>query len=247
VVDRAGGGAAYRNLGCAYELQGDYAKAIEYLSQYLAIAKKVGDLAGEGQAYGNLGCAYESQGDYFSKASKYHGQHLAIAKKVGDRAGEGQAYRNLGTCHMHLNEYKAVAYLKAQHALAISLTLAHMQSHAALYIGVALTLDVRAARQGPTTGVDQAPGPHSHSSALACLNDGVREAAKWLQAAFDGGHAFAKLHLAHLTLMRAKWTRRWHISKSTSYGVCTGDEPLAPGVGKRGARTCRCSRAAVAV
>ena len=27
----------------------------------------------------------------------------------------------------------------------------------------------------------------------------MREAAKWLQAAFDGGHAFAKLHLAHLT------------------------------------------------
>ena len=26
----------------------------------------------------------------------------------------------------------------------------------------------------------------------------MREAAKWLQAAFDGGHAFAKLHLAHL-------------------------------------------------
>ena len=26
-----------------------------------------------------------------------------------------------------------------------------------------------------------------------------REAAKWLQAAFDGGRSFAKLHLAHLT------------------------------------------------
>jgi hypothetical protein len=27
----------------------------------------------------------------------------------------------------------------------------------------------------------------------------MREAAKWLQAAFDGGHNFARLHLAHLT------------------------------------------------
>ena len=35
--------------------------------------------------------------------------------------------------------------------------------------------------------------------ASACLNDRVREAAKWLQTAFDGGHRFAKLHLAHLT------------------------------------------------
>ena len=71
---------------------------------------------------------------------------------------------------MHLNEYvKAVAYFEAQHALAISLKLAHVQSDAALKMGVALTLHVRAA-----------PGPFS------------------LQAAFDGGDPFANLHLAHL-------------------------------------------------
>jgi len=75
-----------------------------------------------------------------------------------------------------------------------------MQSHAALSMSVALTLGVRAARQGPVAGADQAPGPHSHSSsASACLDDRVREAAKWLQAALDAGHPFANLHLAHLT------------------------------------------------
>ena len=63
---------------------------------------------------------------------------LAIAKEVGDRAGKRRAYGNLGTCHMHLNEYvKAAAYFKAQHALAISLKLAHLQSDAALNMGVA--------------------------------------------------------------------------------------------------------------
>jgi len=103
------------------------------------------------------------------------------------RAGEGRAYGNLGTCHMHLNEnVKAVAYFEAQHALAISLKLAHVQSHTALNMGVALTLLVQAGRQGPATDADQAPGPHSHSSESACLNDRVREAAKWLQAAFYG-------------------------------------------------------------
>jgi hypothetical protein len=59
------------------------------------------------------------------------------------------------------------------------------------------------ALQGPARVADQAPGPHSHSSALMCLNDRVREAAKWLQTAFDGtlvdgGRPFAQLHLAHL-------------------------------------------------
>jgi hypothetical protein len=83
-------------------------------------------------------------------------------------------------------------------------------------------------------GADQAPGPHSHSSASACLNDRVREAAKWLQAAFDGGRPFA--NLAHLNSMRAKSielrcakrTRRRHVSKSTSHGVRNRDVTLAP-------------------
>jgi tetratricopeptide (TPR) repeat protein len=61
------------------------AKAIEYHTQHLAIAKEVGDRAGEGRAYGNLGSAYESQGDF--QGHQYHTQHLAIAKEVGDRAG----------------------------------------------------------------------------------------------------------------------------------------------------------------
>ena len=42
--------------------QADYAKAIEYHAQHLAIAKEVGDRAGEGGAYGNLGNAYPSLG-----------------------------------------------------------------------------------------------------------------------------------------------------------------------------------------
>ena len=52
--------------------------------------------------------------------------------------GEGRACGNVGTCHMHLNEYvNAVAYFEAQHALATSLKLAHVQSDAALKMVVA--------------------------------------------------------------------------------------------------------------
>jgi len=230
VGDRAGEGGAYANLGIVYHSLGDYSKAMEYESLRLAIAKEVGDRAGEGGAYGNLALAYRALGD-FSKAieyellhlaiakevgdrpaegraygslgNAYHAQHLAIAKELGDQAGKGQAEGILGTCHMHSNEFdKAVAYFEAQHALALSLKLARMQSDAAMDMGIALTLDVRAARAarlGSATDDDQGPGPHSHSLASACLNDRVSEAAKWLQAAFDGGHNFAKLHLARLT------------------------------------------------
>jgi tetratricopeptide (TPR) repeat protein len=82
--DRAGEGGAYWNLGCVYISMGDYAKAIGYHAQLLAIAKEVGDRAGEDRAYGNLGNAYYSHGD-FSKAIWYLAQLLAIAKEVGDR------------------------------------------------------------------------------------------------------------------------------------------------------------------
>jgi hypothetical protein len=62
VGDRAGEGAAYGSLGCAYNLQGSVSKAIEHDGQHLAIAKQVGDRAGEGAAYANLGNACQSQG-----------------------------------------------------------------------------------------------------------------------------------------------------------------------------------------
>jgi len=71
------------------------------------------------------------------------------------------------------------------------------------------------------------------------LNDRVREAAKWLQAAFFGGRPFTKLHLAHVTVgMRAKRTRRWLIAKSTfqlsgkqiTFAACTRACTLTPGV-----------------
>jgi hypothetical protein len=50
VGDRAGEGAAYGNLGNAYQSQGDFSKAIKHHTQCLAATKEVGDRAGEGTA-----------------------------------------------------------------------------------------------------------------------------------------------------------------------------------------------------
>jgi hypothetical protein len=49
------------------------------------------------------------------------------------------------------------------------------------------------------------------SSVSACLDDTVREAARWLQSVLNDGHPFAPLDLAHLTLRRGKRKQRWHI------------------------------------
>jgi tetratricopeptide (TPR) repeat protein len=183
----------YCTLGNAYWSQGDYAKAIAYHTQHLAMAKEVGDRAGEGKAYANLGNAYRSQGD-FSKAIAYHTQHLAIAKELGDRAGEGRAHGNLGP-HALERVRQICRLLRSTTRLG--------------NIADACTRAVRRSahhgcRPHPSRpGISSGPCywrlPHSHSSASACLNDRVLEAAKWLHAALDDGHEFANLHLAHLT------------------------------------------------
>jgi len=202
VGDWAGEGGAYGNLGNAYQSLGDFDKAIEYHTQDLAIAIEVGNRVGEGMTYGNLGNAYHALGD-FGKAIECSTQDLSIAKEVGDRSGEGRAYNNLGLCHLHLGEYvKAVTYLKAQYAMGMELGLTHMLAQAAMGMGVALRLEVQAdrqSRQGHAAGASQAPWPHGDPSALAYQDDRVDEAARSLQAALDGGHASARLHLAHLT------------------------------------------------
>ncbi len=58
VGDREGEGTTYGNLGNAYDSLWDFSRAIEYRTQWLAIAKEVGDREGEGRAYGGLGNAY---------------------------------------------------------------------------------------------------------------------------------------------------------------------------------------------
>jgi hypothetical protein len=209
-------------------LPGDVFRAIEYLTQDLAIVKEVGDRVGEGRSYGNLGNAYGSLGAV-TKAIGSHKQHLAMAKEVSDRAGEGGAYASVGICYILLNEYvNTVAFHEASHVLATENGLAHVQARAALGMGVALRLEVRVDGQGPAARASQAPGPHTHWSASSCLNDKVREATKWLQATLGGGEEFARLHLAHLTLRWGKRTQRWHISEEhLSWRVQCGREICA--------------------
>ena len=93
---------------------------------------------------------------------------------------------------------------------------------------------------------------HHHRVREACLDDRVREAAKWLQAAFDGGRPFAKLHLAHLTffagqedaaLAHLKEHLSWRVQRGRD--TCGGcgqtrgeDTPMLTCSGCRVARFC---------
>ena len=70
------------------------------------------------------------------------------------------------------------------------------QAVAALGVGVALRLEVRANVRERAAGPAEMPG--SPASASACGDDGVREARKWLETAVHGQIIMAQLHLAHL-------------------------------------------------
>ena len=70
IKHRQSEGAALGNLGIAYFSLGDYAKAIEYVQQSLAIAREIKDRETEGKALGSLGNAYLSLDDY-AKAIDY--------------------------------------------------------------------------------------------------------------------------------------------------------------------------------
>ncbi|MEG5174587.1 CHAT domain-containing tetratricopeptide repeat protein, partial [Microcoleus sp. B3-D7] len=114
------------NLGKAYFSLGDYAKAIEYSQQLLAIAREIKDRRNEGKALGNLGNAYFSLGDY-AKAIEYTQQWLAIAREIKDRQSEGGALGNLGKAYFSLGDYaKAIEY--SQQLLAVAREIKDRQS-----------------------------------------------------------------------------------------------------------------------
>jgi CHAT domain-containing protein/tetratricopeptide (TPR) repeat protein len=109
---------ALGNLGLAYRALGNYAQAIEYSQQSLAIAREIKNRQVEGMALGNLGIANHSLGNY-AQAIEYSQQSLAIAREIKDREGESMALGNLGIANHSLgNSGKAIEYIQQQLAIA---------------------------------------------------------------------------------------------------------------------------------
>lgn len=94
----------FNGLGNFYCSQGDYALAIGFCQQSLAIASEIGDKAGISEALANLGIAYDYQGDYAHTIDLYQNS-LAIAKEIGNKSFIGKILGNLGVVYFYQGDY----------------------------------------------------------------------------------------------------------------------------------------------
>ncbi len=111
-------GEAFNWSGTICIAVGEYAEAMKYLEQSLAICRALGDRAGEEATLNNIGWIYYAQGDY-ARALWYLEDSLAINRAIGNRAGEGVTLDNIGLIY-HAQGDSARALRYWEESLAIS-------------------------------------------------------------------------------------------------------------------------------
>jgi len=142
--DRAGVAAACCNLGNCDMRTGDIERALMLHGEHKTIAQELGDLAGVSMACCNIGKCHQSDGN-FERALVLHLQAREISETLGHREGVALASSHLGHCHCSLGDYSAaISSYKTQYAVAIEMHLEEMKTRAALGLGVAMRLQLRA-------------------------------------------------------------------------------------------------------
>jgi DNA-binding SARP family transcriptional activator len=96
---------AYRDLGAAHEVRGDYRTAEGYLRDGLARYRTAGDLAGQAACLNSLGAVHDSLGQ-LPEAVACLEQSLAISRILGDRHNQGISLNNLSTVYGSLGSYQ---------------------------------------------------------------------------------------------------------------------------------------------
>jgi tetratricopeptide (TPR) repeat protein len=93
--------------GLQYDYLGDYATALSFYEQSLAISQEIGDKSGEGTTLNNMATTAYARGDYDTALTYLH-QSLAISQEIGDVAGLCATLFNMGHIHWQ-NEAQAEA------------------------------------------------------------------------------------------------------------------------------------------
>ncbi|GAA4683923.1 AfsR/SARP family transcriptional regulator [Phytohabitans rumicis] len=103
---------ACRDLGAAYEVRGEYPKALDRLRAGLDRYAAAGDRAGEAACLNGLGAVHDSLGQLHQAADCLE-RSLAIARELNDPHTRGISLNNLGEVYGGLGDYsRAVASLR---------------------------------------------------------------------------------------------------------------------------------------
>jgi len=125
------------NLGLAYNMLGEFRRAIEFYEQALVIAREIGERRFEGYALGNLGEVHLDLGE-FRRSIEFSELHLTIAREIGDRRGEGNALGNIGIAYTKLGEpHRAIQFYEKQLQITRDIGDPVGESHALKGLGLA--------------------------------------------------------------------------------------------------------------
>ncbi|MEW6469096.1 MAG: tetratricopeptide repeat protein [Bacteroidota bacterium] len=101
---RRGIGASYNNLGGAYEVQGDYSKAVDLYLRSLKIKEELNDKKGMAGTLNNLGIIHKNQNNY-SEALKYYERALNLNRETGNKLWIGKNLYNIGVVYRIMKQY----------------------------------------------------------------------------------------------------------------------------------------------
>jgi two-component system, sensor histidine kinase and response regulator len=99
----------YNNVGVAYDVSGNYPKALEFHFMALRIRDSIKDIAGRADSENNIGEIYKFRGEY-DKARQYYLQAVASAQEANDPRGSGVTYVALSEMYLMRKDYTTSLY-----------------------------------------------------------------------------------------------------------------------------------------
>lgn len=101
------------NLGIMYDKLGQYARALEYFEQALAITSEIGNRHGEGNDLSRLGLVYRNLGQYQDASTAFQ-KSLSIYEALGPVDSLWRTQRGLASVEVHLDQPESAIILYEQ-------------------------------------------------------------------------------------------------------------------------------------
>ncbi|MDZ7694097.1 MAG: tetratricopeptide repeat protein [Balneolaceae bacterium] len=127
---------SHGELGYAYNVKGEFERAINHFEEGIQLSRAIGDSLGLVSNINDVGNTYKSQNEY-GRALEYYFQSLNICQQMGLDRGVSVSLANIGLCYFEMMEHdQALEYY--QKALKINQRLDNKTSLAINYNNIGL-------------------------------------------------------------------------------------------------------------